>query len=58
MQFEGKEKNKTITIGLRIIFGNFQGRPYDRFYQPTKNHAKSPIYQLLKISSLEFWGYT
>jgi hypothetical protein len=27
---------------------------YDRFYEPTKDYAKSPIYQLLKISSLEF----
>lgn len=31
MQVEGKKKNKTITIVLGIIFGIFQGRPYDRF---------------------------
>jgi hypothetical protein len=33
-----------------IVSKNFQGWPYDNFYKSTKDHAKSPIYQLLKIS--------
>jgi hypothetical protein len=53
-----RKKKKTITIVLRIVFEIFQGQPYDRFYEPMKNYAKSPIYWLLKILSLEFWGHT
>jgi hypothetical protein len=40
MQVEGK---KNITIVPRIVFGILQGWPYDRFSEPTKDYAKSPI---------------
>jgi hypothetical protein len=39
-----KKKKKTITTIPRIVSRIFQGRPYNRFYKSTKDHAKSPIY--------------
>jgi hypothetical protein len=39
-----EKKKKTITIVLGIVFGICQGRPYNRFYKPTENYARSPIY--------------
>jgi hypothetical protein len=43
----------TVAFIYRIVLKIVQGWPYNKFYEPMKNYAKSPIYQLLKISSLE-----
>ncbi len=47
------ENDEVVMSSLYNCRGIVQGQPYDRFYKPTKDYAKSPIYQLLKISSLE-----
>jgi hypothetical protein len=38
-----KLKEKQITIIPGIVLKFLQGRPYDRFFEPMKNYAKSPI---------------
>jgi hypothetical protein len=44
---------KWLWVVSKIVLGIVKGQPYDRFYKSMKDYGKSPIHQLLKISSLE-----
>jgi hypothetical protein len=44
---------KQLWVVLRIVPRIVQGGPYNGFYEPMKDYAKSPIYELFKFSSLE-----
>jgi hypothetical protein len=47
--------DEVIMIVFRIVLRIVQGWPYNKFYKPTKDYAKLPIYQFFKFSLLELF---